>query len=45
MRARVRGAQLISALPAGPGRALLGLTSKTSRVHDAMTVEDYGSAR
>ncbi|MEU9689338.1 FAD-dependent monooxygenase [Amycolatopsis japonica] len=36
-----RGARLISALPAGPGRALLRLTTKTARVHNSMTVDDY----
>jgi len=35
------GARLISALPAGPSRALLRLTTKSARVHNSMTIEDY----
>jgi 2-polyprenyl-6-methoxyphenol hydroxylase-like FAD-dependent oxidoreductase len=35
------GARLISALPAGPGRALLRLVTRSSRLYDSMTVEDY----
>ncbi|MFI9812571.1 FAD-dependent monooxygenase [Saccharothrix variisporea] len=34
-------ARLISALPAGPGRALLRLTSKTARVHNGTTIDTY----
>ncbi|MGW4800795.1 FAD-dependent oxidoreductase, partial [Nonomuraea sp. NPDC004297] len=36
-----QGARLISALPAGPRRALLRLTTGSARVYDSMTVEDY----
>ncbi|MEU3778894.1 FAD-dependent oxidoreductase, partial [Streptomyces sp. NPDC032472] len=36
-----QGARLISALPAGPGRALVRLTTKSARLHDSVTVEDY----
>ncbi|MEV6769657.1 FAD-dependent monooxygenase [Nocardia sp. NPDC051030] len=36
-----QGARLISALPAGPSRALLRLASNTARLHNSMTVEDY----
>ncbi|MFF7442058.1 FAD-dependent monooxygenase [Streptomyces sp. NPDC008122] len=36
-----QGARLISALPAGPGRALLRLTTKSARHHDSVTVDDY----
>jgi 2-polyprenyl-6-methoxyphenol hydroxylase-like FAD-dependent oxidoreductase len=36
-----QGARLISALPAGPSRALLRLTTKSARVYNAMTVDDY----
>ncbi|HEY3502135.1 MAG TPA: FAD-dependent monooxygenase [Actinocatenispora sp.] len=35
------GARLISALPAGPSRALLRLTTKSGRVYNAMTIDDY----
>ncbi|MDN3353648.1 FAD-dependent monooxygenase [Actinomadura sp. DC4] len=41
VRGLVQGARLVSALPAAPGRALLRLTSRTARLHDSMTVEDY----
>ena len=41
VRGLVQGARLISALPAGPSRALLRLTSKTARVYNSMTVDDY----
>ncbi|MEV4313475.1 FAD-dependent monooxygenase [Actinocrispum sp. NPDC049592] len=37
----VQGARLISALPAGPSRALLRLTTKTARVYNSMTIDDY----
>ncbi|MFF7987315.1 FAD-dependent monooxygenase [Streptomyces sp. NPDC007901] len=35
------GARLISALPAGPSRALLRLTTKSARFYDSVTVDDY----
>lgn len=38
------GARLVSALPAGPGRALLRLTTKSARLYNSMTVEDYLSS-
>lgn len=37
----IQGARLISALPAGPSRALLRLATKSARTYDAMAVEDY----
>lgn len=37
----VQGARLISALPAAPGRALLRLTTKSARLYNSMTIEDY----
>ncbi|MFK0101974.1 FAD-dependent monooxygenase [Streptomyces sp. NPDC091040] len=39
-----QGARLVSALPAGPGRALLRLTTRSARLHNAMPVEDYAPA-
>ncbi|MFJ9676467.1 FAD-dependent monooxygenase [Streptomyces sp. NPDC101194] len=36
-----QGARLISALPAGPGRALARLTTKSARLHNSVTVDDY----
>ncbi|MFC5187247.1 FAD-dependent monooxygenase [Actinomadura harenae] len=36
-----QGARLVSALPPGPGRAFLRLASKSGRVYNAMTVDDY----
>ncbi|MEV0973965.1 hypothetical protein [Microtetraspora glauca] len=36
-----QGARLISALPAGPGRALLRLTTTSARLYNSMTVDDY----
>ncbi|MFI6149660.1 FAD-dependent oxidoreductase [Streptomyces sp. NPDC051109] len=36
-----QGARLISALPAGPSRALLRLTTRTARLHNSMAVDDY----
>ncbi|MFD7845364.1 FAD-dependent monooxygenase [Nocardia sp. NPDC059764] len=36
-----QGARLISALPARPRRALLRLASKTGRVYNSMTIDDY----
>ncbi|MFI0470298.1 hypothetical protein ACH347_40065 [Saccharopolyspora sp. 5N102] len=41
VRGLVQGARLVSALPAGPSRALLRLTTKSARVHNSMTVDDY----
>ncbi|WP_443058245.1 hypothetical protein [Streptomyces sp. NBC_00820] len=41
VRGLAQGARLISALPAGPSRALLRLTTKTARLHNSMTVDDY----
>ncbi|MBL1093271.1 MULTISPECIES: FAD-dependent monooxygenase [Streptomyces] len=41
VRALAQGARLISALPAGPGCALLRLTTKSARLHNSMTVDDY----
>ncbi|NED37161.1 FAD-dependent monooxygenase [Streptomyces sp. SID8499] len=41
VRGLAQGARLISALPAGPSRALLRLTAKSARLHNSMTVEDY----
>ncbi|MEV5833296.1 FAD-dependent monooxygenase [Nocardia sp. NPDC052112] len=37
----VQGSRLISALPAGPSRALLRLTTKSARLYNSMTVADY----
>ncbi|MFJ2397343.1 FAD-dependent monooxygenase [Streptomyces sp. NPDC087843] len=36
-----QGARLISALPAGPSRALVRLTTKSARLYNSMTVDDY----
>ncbi|WRZ87921.1 FAD-dependent monooxygenase [Streptomyces sp. NBC_01007] len=36
-----QGARLISALPAGPSRALVRLTTKSGRLYNSMTVDDY----
>lgn len=36
-----QGARLISALPAGPGRALVRLTTESGRLYNSMTVDDY----
>ncbi|MFE2162898.1 FAD-dependent monooxygenase [Streptomyces lydicus] len=41
VRGLAQGARLISALPAGPSRALLRLTTKGARLHNSMTVDDY----
>jgi hypothetical protein len=41
VRGLAQGARLISALPAGPSRALLRLTTKSARLHNSMTVDDY----
>uniref|UniRef100_A0AAU2W263 FAD-dependent monooxygenase n=1 Tax=Streptomyces sp. NBC_00008 TaxID=2903610 RepID=A0AAU2W263_9ACTN len=41
VRGLAQGARLISALPAGPGRALLRLTAKSARLYNSMTVDDY----
>ena len=35
------GARLISALPAGPSRALIRLTTKSARLYNSMTLDDY----
>ncbi|MEV0830029.1 FAD-dependent monooxygenase [Nonomuraea rubra] len=40
-----QGARLISALPAGPSRALTRLASRTARLHDSMIVDDYPPQR
>ncbi|MER6960094.1 FAD-dependent monooxygenase [Streptomyces sp. NPDC000618] len=36
-----QGARLISALPAGPSRALVRLTTKSARLYNSVTVDDY----
>ncbi|MEV6019067.1 MULTISPECIES: FAD-dependent monooxygenase [unclassified Streptomyces] len=36
-----QGARLISALPAGPSRALVRLTTRSARFHDSVAVDDY----
>ncbi|MGN5635675.1 FAD-dependent monooxygenase [Streptomyces sp. AC154] len=36
-----QGARLVSALPSGAGRALLRLTTRSARLYNSMTVEDY----
>ncbi|MEW2622902.1 FAD-dependent monooxygenase [Streptomyces sp. NPDC048106] len=41
VRGLAQGARLISALPAGAGRALLRLTTKSVRLHNSMTLDDY----
>ncbi|EYT81230.1 FAD-dependent oxidoreductase [Streptomyces sp. Tu 6176] len=41
VRALAQGARLIAALPAGPGRALLRLTTKSGRLYNSMAVDDY----
>jgi 2-polyprenyl-6-methoxyphenol hydroxylase-like FAD-dependent oxidoreductase len=41
VRGLVQGARLISALPTKPGRALVRLVSRTARLYDAMTLDDY----
>ncbi|WP_433677702.1 FAD-dependent monooxygenase [Nocardia sp. CA-119907] len=40
----VQATRLLSVLPAGPSRALLRLTTKSSRVYNSMAVDDYTSA-
>ncbi|MFI6875057.1 FAD-dependent monooxygenase [Streptomyces sp. NPDC050400] len=45
VRGLAQGARLISALPAGPARALLRLTTKSARLYNSMTIDDYASAR
>jgi 2-polyprenyl-6-methoxyphenol hydroxylase-like FAD-dependent oxidoreductase len=42
VRGLAEGARLVSALPAGLGRALLGLTTRSARLYNSMTVDDYG---
>jgi 2-polyprenyl-6-methoxyphenol hydroxylase-like FAD-dependent oxidoreductase len=37
----IQGARLISALPAGPSRALVRRATKTARLYNSMTVDDY----
>ncbi|MET9490964.1 FAD-dependent monooxygenase [Nocardia sp. NPDC006630] len=37
----VQGTRLISALPTGPSRAFIRLVSKTARLYNSMTIEDY----
>ncbi|MFJ6722430.1 hypothetical protein [Streptomyces sp. NPDC091259] len=44
VRGLAQGARLISALPAGPGRALLRLTTRSARLYNSMTVDDYAFA-
>ncbi|WP_330455376.1 MULTISPECIES: FAD-dependent monooxygenase [unclassified Streptomyces] len=44
VRGLAQGARLVSALPAGPGRALLRLTTRSARLYNSMTVEDYAPA-
>ncbi|MEC3920328.1 FAD-dependent monooxygenase [Nocardia sp. CDC160] len=41
----IQGARLVSALPPGPSRALVRLTTKSTRLFDSMTVDDYEAAR
>ncbi|EYT81222.1 hypothetical protein CF54_20845 [Streptomyces sp. Tu 6176] len=41
VRGLAQGARLIAALPAGPGRALLRLTTKSGRLYNSMAVDDY----
>ncbi|NGN62796.1 FAD-dependent oxidoreductase [Streptomyces sp. A7024] len=36
-----QGTRLISALPPGPSRALVRLTTKSARLYDAMTLDDH----
>ncbi|MFG2949357.1 FAD-dependent monooxygenase [Streptomyces adustus] len=36
-----QGARLISALPAGPSRALVRLTTRSARFYNSVTVDDY----
>jgi hypothetical protein len=37
----VLGTRLLSVLPPGPSRAFLRLATKSARVYNSMTVEDY----
>ncbi|MFH9939182.1 FAD-dependent monooxygenase [Streptomyces murinus] len=41
VRGLAQGVRLISALPAGPSRALLRLTTKSGRLYESVRVEDY----
>ncbi|MFY4721624.1 FAD-dependent monooxygenase [Streptomyces sp. LaBMicrA B280] len=41
VRGLAQGVRLISALPAGPSRALLRLTTKSGRLYESVTVDDY----
>ncbi|MEU7062878.1 FAD-dependent oxidoreductase [Streptomyces sp. NPDC046161] len=44
VRGLAQGARLISALPARPGRALLRLTTRSARLYNSMTLDDYAPA-
>lgn len=44
LSALVQATRLLSALPATPSRAFLRLTTKSARVFNAMTVDDYESS-
>ncbi|MFI5695496.1 hypothetical protein ACIA58_26840 [Kribbella sp. NPDC051586] len=44
MAGLAQGARLVSALPAGPSRALLRLTTKSARVYNSMTVDNYAAS-
>ncbi|ASW56515.1 FAD-dependent monooxygenase [Plantactinospora sp. KBS50] len=44
VRGLVQVTRLVSALPAGPSRALLRLSTKSARVYDSMTIDDYPPA-
>ncbi|MEU7838101.1 FAD-dependent monooxygenase [Nonomuraea sp. NPDC049129] len=41
VRGLVQGLRLISALPAGPSRALVRLTTKSARLYNSMIIDDY----
>ncbi|MFI6990798.1 FAD-dependent monooxygenase [Nonomuraea wenchangensis] len=43
VRGLAEGARLISVLPPGLGRAFLRLTTKSGRLHNSMTVDDYAA--
>ncbi|SEU35388.1 FAD-dependent monooxygenase [Nonomuraea wenchangensis] len=43
VRGLAEGARLISVLPPGLGRAFLRLTTKSARLHNSMTVDDYAA--
>ncbi|MFD9892901.1 FAD-dependent monooxygenase [Amycolatopsis sp. NPDC059027] len=40
----VTGARIVSALPAGVGKALARLNTQTFRMHESMTVKDYSTS-